>query len=353
MFIFLRIIGILFFPLVWLYTLIIYLRNKFYDWGWFKSYSVDAPVISVGNIQLGGTGKTPLVEYISRMLMENGKSVAILSRGYRRKGKAGIIVEDDPKLEITPDMIGDEPYLLKQNLPGVILGVDASRLRMARKILKRRRDVIFVLDDGFQHRRLRRDLDIVLIDVSRWSALPFLFPITYFRDVKYSLKRASCFVLNEQSEDKHKNTKLKEFLLDKYNRPIFHSSIITQYLVSLVDEIVIKIEDFPDKNIFAFAGIGTPVNFFMTLKNLGFNILGKKNFQDHHQYNLKDLELIEKSAKNCNAATCITTQKDAVKIKGLLKNQKYTPPIRFYYLRTEVIILEKTEFFNLLKTISD
>ena len=353
MFILLRIIGILFFPLVWLYTLIIYVRNKFYDWGWLKSYSVDAPVISVGNIQLGGTGKTPLVEYISRMLMENGKSVAILSRGYRRKGKAGIIVEDDPKLEITPDMIGDEPYLLKQNLPGVILGVDASRLRMARKILKRRRDVTFVLDDGFQHRKLRRNMDIVLIDVSRWSGLPFLFPITFFRDVKYSLKRASCFVLNEQSKDGLKSDKLKEFLSGRYNKPIFHLRMIKQHLVSLIDESEVKIEDFPDKNIFAFAGIGTPVNFFMTLKNLGFSILEKKNFQDHHQYNLKDLELIEKSAKNCNAATCITTQKDAVKIKGLLKNQKYTTPRRFYYLRTEVIILEKTEFFNLLKTISD
>ena len=86
MFIFLRIIAILFFPLVMLYTLVIYLRNKFYDWGWLKSYSVNAPVISVGNIQMGGTGKTPLVQYLSKKLMDNGYSIAILSRGYRRKG---------------------------------------------------------------------------------------------------------------------------------------------------------------------------------------------------------------------------------------------------------------------------
>jgi len=243
--------------------------------------------------------------------------------------------------------------LLKQNLPGVILGVDASRLRVALKILKRRSNVIFVLDDGFQHRRLRRNLDIVLIDVSHWSALPFLFPLTFFRDVKYSLKRASCFVLNEQSKDELKSDKLKEILSGRYNKPIFHLRMIKQHLVSLADESEIKLEDFPDKNIFAFAGIGTPFNFFLTLKNIGFKILGKKNFPDHHQYNLKDLELIQKFAKNCNTTICITTQKDAVKIRGLLKSQKNFPDIKFYYLRVEVTLQEETEFLNLLKTISD
>jgi tetraacyldisaccharide 4'-kinase len=347
-FIFLRIIGILFFPLVMLYTLVIYLRNKFYDWSWLKSYSVDAPVISVGNIQMGGTGKTPLVQYLSKKLMDDGYSVVILSRGYRRKGKEGIIVEGDTKLEINLDIVGDEPYLLKQNLPGVTLGVDASRLRVAREILKLRNDVTFILDDGFQHRKLRRDIDIVLIDVSRWSRLPLLFPITSLRDVKYSLYHASCIILNGSIEEKQ-NITLNKFLVKKYNKPIFHARIEPQRFISLVDENEVNEEEVSKKKIFAFAGIGTPSSFLLTLKNINLNIVGKKYFFDHHDYKIKDLETVQGLANRFGANAWITTQKDAVKIRGLLKKWKPASNVEIFYLQTELIIREENEFVNLLK----
>ena len=350
MFIFLRIIAILFFPLVMLYTLVIYLRNKFYDWGWLKSYSVNAPVISVGNIQMGGTGKTPLVQYLSKKLMDDGYPVAILSRGYRRKGKKRIIVGSDNIMEIHSENIGDEPSLLKQNLPGVMLGVDASRLQMAREILKQRNDVTFVLDDGLQHRKLRRDMDIVLIDVSRWSRLPLLFPITAFRDVKYSLHRATCIILNENIEQKQ-NITLNKFLLEKYGKPIFHARIEPQCFISLVDESEVNLEEFSDKKIFAFAGIGTPSSFLLTLKNLHLNIVGKKYFSDHHDYKIKDLETVQGSANRLGANVWITTQKDAVKIRDLLEKWKPASNVEIFYLQTELIIIEENEFVNLLKQI--
>jgi tetraacyldisaccharide 4'-kinase len=317
-FILLRIIGILFFPLLWLYTLIIYLRNKFYDWGWFKSYSVDAPVISVGNIQLGGTGKTPLVEYISRMLMENGKSVAILSRGYRRKGKEGIIVEGDANLEINPDMVGDEPYLLKQNLPGVILGVDASRLRVAREILKRRNDVTFVLDDGFQHRRLRRDLDIVLIDVSRWSKFPLLFPLTQFRDVKSSLTRAGLIILNRTQGLEKIVQDLKKDLGHWYKVPILTAQIKPESLQSVSSGGILSLKALQNKKVSAFCGLANPDQFFKMMGAIGAAIVWQKTFPDHHDYTEKELSEILEQSREAGAELIVTTQKDAVKITGKL-----------------------------------
>jgi len=315
-FIFLRIIGILFFPLVWLYTLIIYLRNKFYDWGWLKSYSVDAPVISVGNIQLGGTGKTPLVEYISRMLMENGKSVAILSRGYRRKGKEGIIVEDNPKQEITPDMLGDEPCLLKQNLPGVILGVDASRLRMARKILKHRRDITFVLDDGFQHRRLRRNLDIVLIDVSRWSKFSLLFPITQFRDVKSSLARAYLVILNRTQGSEKIVQDLKKDLEHRYKVPILTAQIKPESLQSVSSGEILPLKSLQNKKVSVFCGLANPDQLFKMMGAIGAAIVWQKTFPDHHDYTEKELSKILLQSHQAGAELIVTTQKDVVKING-------------------------------------
>ncbi len=138
MLVWLRILAIILFPLPLLYTFIIYLRNKFYDWKWIRASHLPAPVISIGNIQLGGTGKTPLVQWLANYLQNEGYQPVILSRGYKRHQQLTVIIHDGNRDSLTAAQVGDEPLMLARNLPGVIIAVDANRQRAAQEVLKKK-----------------------------------------------------------------------------------------------------------------------------------------------------------------------------------------------------------------------
>lgn len=341
----LRIAGILLFPLVLLYTAAVWLRNRLYDCSWLKTCRPDAPVISVGNIQIGGTGKTPLTEWLAGWLQKNGRRPAILTRGYRRSDSSLTLVDERNRNRVTPEQIGDEPFLLKENLPGVVLGVSADRCRAAALIQSRLPEAVFVLDDGFQHRRLQRDLDIVLIDVSRWSAMPLLFPLSDFRDVKSSLQRAGVFILTHWREAEEKSARLRRTLERKYRVPVLKADLLPQKLVSFSGDRSLELPALRGRPVAAFCGLANPRQFYQMLLAQGADIVWQKSFADHHPYSREDLRELGQHAREKGAVLIITTQKDAVKAA------RWVPETdkQFLYLKIGLRITEERLLTDLLE----
>lgn len=345
MFVWLRILAILFFPLPLLYTFIIYLRNKFYDWNWFKSAKLSAPVISVGNIQLGGTGKTPLVQMLATWLRSKDHQPVILTRGYKRYDQHTIIIDENNRDRLTAAEVGDEPLLLARNLAGITIAVDAQRQRAAMEVLKNKSDVIFILDDGFQHRKLKRELDIVLLDCSRWSNLPLLFPLTSFRDLPSSLRRAQAIILLNNSKDQRKYQKIKEKIFSQWEIPVFSGGHQPLLLKNVIGETSQNLDYLKNKKIAAFCGIAQPISFFEWLKKLDAQLTWVKIFPDHYAYQQKDMDLIGEKAKLNGVDCIITTQKDAVKIASL----KIPSASLWYFLQIEFEVVEKMQFLNFME----
>jgi tetraacyldisaccharide 4'-kinase len=341
----LRILAALLFPFPIIYTFMVYVRNKLYDWGWFKSQKIPAPVISIGNIQLGGTGKTPLVQFLAEILQKQGYRPVILTRGYKRQSRKSIIINKLNWNELAVNRVGDEPFLLSRNLPEVMIAIDANRQRAALEVLKKNPGVIFILDDGFQHRQLQRDLDLVLLDSTRWSRLPFLFPLTQFRDVRCSLKRAHALILTHGEENLLKSEELSRQFATRYRIPIFSGKYRGLALQSISDRKSCDLERIKHKNVAAFCGIAQPVGFFTTLAKLGVNICWKGVYRDHFVYQTKDIHYISQQAKSAGAEYIITTQKDAVKLAALL----IPPAEQWYFLRIEFIVEQESEFITFLQ----
>lgn len=345
MFGWLRILAIIFFPLPLLYTFIIYLRNKFYDWNWFKSDKLPAPVISVGNIQLGGTGKTPLVQLLANWLCNQGYQPVILTRGYKRHSQHTVIIDENNRDSLTVSEVGDEPLLLARNLPGMTIAVDAQRQRAAQEVLKKKLDVIFVLDDGFQHRQLKRQLDLVLLDSSRWSNIPLLFPLTSFRDLPSSLRRAQAIILINTSNDPQKSQEIKREIFSKWRIPVFFGEHYPLAVKNIMGETSLNFAALKNKKIAAFCGIAQPISFFNLLKNLEAQPQWRKIFPDHYAYRQKDVDWLWEKAVASGVDCILTTQKDAVKIASL----KIPSAPQWYFLQIGFEIAEKTEFFTVLK----
>lgn len=318
---------------------------KLYDWGWFKKCSIESLVISVGNIQLGGTGKTPFVDFLASKLLKAGYQPMVLTRGYLRRNTEPVLIKGDEKgHHYQPSDIGDEPFLLSQNLPDVPIGIDPNRCRMARQLLKRYPDGILILDDGFQHRRIPRQLDIVLIDVSRWSEYPFLFPITYFRDNKRSLQRADIIILTRTEYSINKTSRVYQYVSSKYNATVFKCDFIPVSLINLENGREIGLVNIKGKSVAIFAGIGNFEQFLYTVKNLGCSICWFKKFSDHYFYRESDVEEIVEIARNRNAEILITTQKDAVKLRNYF--QDFNSNI--YFLKIHIRLDNEKNFWKIV-----
>ncbi|KON28717.1 hypothetical protein AC481_00400 [miscellaneous Crenarchaeota group archaeon SMTZ-80] len=341
----LSIIGIFLWLLLLFYTLLVFLRMKLYDWGWFKTCNIESLVISVGNIQLGGTGKTPFVDFLARELLKAGYQPIVLTRGYLRKNTEPVfIMGNEEGHRLQPSDIGDEPFLLGQNLPDVPIGIDPNRCRMARQLLKKYPDGILILDDGFQHRRIPRQLDIVLIDVSRWSEFPFLFPITYFRDIKRSLLRADIIILTRTEYSLNKTNRVYQYVISKYTTTVFKCNTIPVSLIDLANGHEIELKHIKGKSVAVFAGIGNFEQFFYTVKNLGCSICWFRKFSDHYFYRESDLEEINEIARNRNAEMLITTQKDAVKLRNFIQNFDSN----IYFLKIHIRLDNEKKFWKMV-----
>ena len=295
------------------------LRQKGYETGLLKSRKLPCPVISIGNIVMGGTGKTPHVIAVAAFLKASGKKPAVISRGYGgRHGKEPVIVHDGSKLCASPDIAGDEPVMTAEALENVPVVVHKKRYIAGLKAIKELGADLIILDDGFQHLSLRRDIDIVLLN----SFCPFgngrVFPGGDLREGKHALKRADIIVLTKsETISSGQKEGLRHQLHKKWpDKPIFFSENKFSSFTSL-DNKTLPLDHVHGMPILAFCGLAHPDPFFKALKELDAQILYQKAYPDHHKYKLSDINDIYQRAEKSGAKFIITTKKDGTKIKRL------------------------------------
>jgi tetraacyldisaccharide 4'-kinase len=277
------------------------IRNTLYDRGVLKAHDLEAKTISIGNITTGGTGKTPLVAYIAQLLADNAEKVCILTRGYGRKGeKERVLVSDWHAILTDAKTAGDEPVELARRLLGkAIVVADADRVKAAKWVKDEFGITAFVLDDGFQHRRAKRDIDIVCID----ATCPFG---RFLREPVRNLVRADVIVMTRSDQIPMPDKLFKELSELAPGKSIFKA----------VSKLTSPQEP-PETKVFPFCGIGNPRNFFTTLARAGFDIPAERVFGDHHIYSQNDITEIEAEAQSNQCETLVTTVKDAVKLERL------------------------------------
>ena len=312
------------------------LRNSLYSKGIFKSHSVNAVVISIGNITVGGTGKTPLVVWLHKYLQEKQINCAILTRGYKTQTKGRATSYDRRATAI------DEPGILAENCPQAKVIVNPDRVAGARESINKFGAEILIMDDGFQHRRLARGLDIVTIDATQPFGYDKIFPAGLLREPVASLKRADAVVITRC--DQIPENELDK--LEKQLRAINPDMLITRSIhapvsAQTIGDKQINLDQLKGRKIFAFCGIGNPEAFLNTIKTLGAELVGSKIYDDHYHYTNACLADIYEQAEHLGADLVLTTQKDWTKTISNLKSQisdsKFVLP--FAYLEIEIKFL--------------
>ena len=302
-------------PLSHLYRGFIFLRNQGYERHILRIEKLPAPVISVGNITVGGSGKTPLVRFLCEEFQKKNLKPAVLTRGYKRKWKESIFFEAPPAKHITADEIGDEPLMLARLLPGVVFGIAADRHLMGEKIFRAYKPDVFILDDGFQHRRLRRNLDIVVLN----AANPFdngqCLPAGMLREPPSSLGRAEVIVINKQPGSAIQSDLREQIKKYALGAEIIEARIVPRELISISDSDVKPLGFLQGRKVFGFCGIGNPGNFRTMLTDLGAEVMGFRAFRDHHRYTSTDIRDLNRRFFACGAEIAVTTLKDKVRLE--------------------------------------
>ena len=276
------------------------LRNGLFDSGWKRTHRASVPVVSVGNLTLGGTGKTPCVEYVARFFLERGLRVAILSRGYGAAGGRN-----------------DEALVLEENLPDVPHLQGADRVALAETAVTELESEVLVLDDGFQHRRLARDLDMVLVDATNPWGYGHLFPRGLLRESPAGLRRAQVVLLTRCDQvPAEKRDRLRETVARIAPQAVAAETVHQPLDLQDSDGASLPLEHLRERPVAAFWGLGNPKAFRRTLVDLGANVQASRTFPDHHSYSRTDVEALRSWARQlASDAVVVTTQKDLVKIR--------------------------------------
>jgi tetraacyldisaccharide 4'-kinase len=288
-------------------------RNRLFDSGFLKQQRIGCPVISVGNLTVGGTGKTPMVILLAGMLKDRGLRPAVLSRGYGGKNRADVlVVSDGNRVLAGPEEAGDEPVLIARRLGDVPVLAGPKRVITGRYALEHFNVDAILLDDGFQHRYLHRDLDIVLLDSRQPLGNGFLLPRGPLREPPSALGRAEVIAFT-RSGGGHAEP------IDERLPSILSGRVILRTCVRPTSLTTQDGEERPlsilqGKRVFAFAGIARPDSFRQTIESLGGIIAGFRAFPDHHRYRAEDLGRMESEAGLAKADILLATEKDLVKL---------------------------------------
>jgi tetraacyldisaccharide 4'-kinase len=313
-----------------LYGAVVKVRAAGYRTGFLQSRKLPCPVISIGNITVGGTGKTPLTVYVAEQVHRMGFQAVVVSRGYKSGAeRSGGIVSDGNRLQMALEMAGDEPTLIAMRLLGssVPVLVGQNRYRIGQMALELFNPDVIILDDGFQHTKLARDINMVLLD----SRYPFgnrhLLPRGVLRESISSLARANMFILTRSDPGRSPASSEDLTLLDVYSRccrtyRARHIPMLREFIpadkcitaINLFGSVPKDIEQLKQRKAFAFSGIAVNNHFRQTLKDLQCNLRGFIEFKDHHFYSNEDIERILQSAKVSGADCLCTTDKDFVRI---------------------------------------
>ena len=334
-------------------------RHWMYDKGFYRRHPLGCLVVSIGNLTCGGTGKTPVVEVFARSLTNEGRKVAILSRGYKSKDRTFFeklgalsnskkyevpprIVSDGENLLLNSETAGDEPYMLASNLKDVIVLVDKDRVKSGRFAISEYEVDTLILDDGFQYLDLKPHINIVLVD----STLPFhnhhVLPRGLLREPIKNIRKADYVFLTKSNGGNHLRH-LKRFI-EHHNR---HAEIIEcchrpKYIENVFKRDEKKpLEDLKGKVIAAISGIAVPESFEKFLTERGAKIVYKARFADHHAYTQQEMIDFVNETKKAGADWILTTEKDAVRMPRMTRRD-----IPFYFLRIEIDILSGLENFD-------
>ena len=301
-----------------IYGLIVSLRVFLYQKGILKSHRLKHPVISVGNLTVGGTGKTPLVGFLAQILKKAGYQPVILSRGYKRNNTSSVLlVSDGRKIFCGPEDCGDEPYLLARKLEGVPVVVGKSRYQAGRLLEERYPNLIYVLDDGYQHIQLKRNLNILILDATDPFGGHHLLPAGRLREPTQSLARADAIVIT-RSHIPSEAEDLEEHIR-RWNKraPIsyFHHDVTALYDVKTGSRF--QTRDFLGSSVIALAAIGSPHVFLHDLEHYQMKISDRFIFRDHHPFSQSELDRALKRLEEVQARAIVTTEKDAVRLTKL------------------------------------
>ncbi len=303
-------------PFAPLYGAIMTLRAFLYRKGLFKKRHPGVPVISVGNLTMGGTGKTPMTVYLAELLRE--KNPVIVSRGYRGGSSDKInVVSDRDGLLMDAKEAGDESYLLADKLPGVPVVTGPNKRLAAEYAVIHFNPGLVIVDDGFQHLALRRDLDMVLFKVDSFLGNNRVFPGGDMREPLKALNRADCFVLNCVNEGNQARAKAIEKALEKRfpGIPVFTAAYRPTGIVDRNNG-QLTVKEIRGKKYFGFCGLADPSYFQQIIENNGIELTGFQVYPDHHFYSEKDLQKITDAAESTGAEGLITTEKDMVKLRS-------------------------------------
>jgi len=278
------------------YAAVAALRRRMYAWGWKRSHAAAVPVISIGNITAGGTGKTPMVAWVVKQLQQRGRTPAILTRGYKAAGG-----------------VSDEAAMLER-MTGAMVVVGPDRIACAARAVEQGADVL-VMDDGFQHVRLRRDLDIVTIDATCPFGYGAVLPRGLLREPLGALKAADVFVLTRCDQvDADALAAIRRRLGEIADGVPIVESVMqpTGWLAS--DGAAEPVDSLADRAVWAFCGLGNPDSFYRALEGLAKTVAGRTTFNDHYAYSCEDILRLCREARQAGADVLVTTGKDAVKI---------------------------------------
>ena len=323
-------------PISLVFWIITSIRNLFFDMGIFKQNKFNIPIIGVGNITVGGTGKTPHSQYISELLLKNFK-IAILSKGYGRRTKGFQYVN----INSNCNDVGDEPLQMKKNLPKQIVAVDHKRANGVNKILKENPDInCIVLDDAFQHRSVKIGFNILLCDYNNPIYKDWIMPTGLLRESARGINRADCIVISKCPENLTAEESKRIEANLKFKNEVFYSKITYDKIISLKGNQTIKKTSL--KKVILVTGIANSSPIIEYLENLNIKI---KHFEykDHFQYQNKDIKRIIDCYKKENSEIIIlTTEKDAQKMKGF--KELWDFPV--YYLKVSVDFIRNKDKFE-------
>ena len=292
------------------------LRLQAYHLRWTEAKRLPCRVISIGNLTLGGTGKTPIVKVVASLLRREGKRVCVLSRGYGGRSQSAItVVSDGARCLVPPEVAGDEPVLLAEHLVGLPVIVGQDRYAAGMLAVERFGVDVIVLDDGFQHVQLARDLDILLLDAVRPFGNGRLFPRGDLRERPTGIIRADAIVLTRW--EAVTATSLTALKLVLPALPLFYSQHEPVDLRALADGHILPLVSLKGRRILAFCGIGMPDHFRQTLQRLEAEIVAFAAFPDHHPYTRPEIEQLVLMAQQRRAELLVTTEKDGVRLRGL------------------------------------
>lgn len=326
-------------PFVPLYGAGVAIRNWLFDIGLLRSTKVGVPVISVGNLSAGGSGKTPLVEFLAKRLMLSGRKVAVISRGYKRES-SGMLVVSNGAIQCTDaSLAGDEPAQMAAKLTGTVVIVDERRVRGAQYAIEKFGANVIILDDGFQHRYLKRDLDVLVLPVEDLEVAGWMLPAGNRREPKTSIKRASILAIS-RCESVEQFQKAKAVVQRWTDKPVIGVTTKVSAFRRASSRFSIDLGGIKGKTVVAFSGIGSPESFARTLLSLGLEVKEHVAFPDHHFYGEGDLKNLENKLAETGADYCVTTEKDIARLSsGKNESRSFLEKTPLFYVEIEQSVI--------------